>query len=97
MRFDVRGVNHLRARRSSVPGKLPEQVFPDTAPGPSHKPVINRCRGTIFGRAVAPAAAASQNVHDTTDDAAIICSLYAAHIRRQVRFDPLPLIIGQPK
>jgi hypothetical protein len=97
MRFNVRGVDHLRARRSPVPGKRPEQVFPDTAPGPSHKPVINRCRGTIFGRAVAPAAAASQNVHDATDDAAIICSLYAAHIRRQVRFDPLPLIIGQPK
>jgi hypothetical protein len=36
-------------------------------------------------------------VHDATDDAAIICSLYAAHIRRQVRFDPLPLIIAQPK
>jgi hypothetical protein len=42
----------------------------------------------------APGAAASQNVHDATDDAAIICSLYAAHIPRQVRFDPLPLIIG---
>jgi hypothetical protein len=97
VRFDVRGVDHLRARRPSIPGKLPEHVFPDTAPGPAHKPVINRCRGTIFGRAVAPAAAASQNVHDATDDAAIICSLYAAHILRQVRFDPLPLIIGQPK
>jgi hypothetical protein len=32
MRFDVRGVDHLRAGRSAVPGKLPERVFPDTRP-----------------------------------------------------------------
>jgi hypothetical protein len=36
-------------------------------------------------------------VHDATDDAAIIGSFYAANIGRQVRFDPLPLIIAQPK
>jgi hypothetical protein len=30
--FDVRGIDHLRVRGSSVPSKLPEQVFPDAAP-----------------------------------------------------------------
>jgi hypothetical protein len=36
-------------------------------------------------------------VDDAADDASIICSLDAAHIRWQVRFNPPPLIIAQPK
>src|SRR5262245_46318043 len=36
-------------------------------------------------------------MHDTADDAAIIRPLDPAHIRRQVRFDPLPLLIAKPK
>jgi len=36
-------------------------------------------------------------MHDTADDAAIICSLDAAYVRRQIRLDPLPLLIAQPK
>jgi hypothetical protein len=36
-------------------------------------------------------------VHDAADDAAIIHPLNAPDIRRQVRFDPLPLLIAQPK
>src|SRR5215813_8999886 len=32
MRFDMRGIDHLHVRRSSLPGKLPEQIFPDAAP-----------------------------------------------------------------
>jgi len=34
---------------------------------------------------------------DTADDAAIICPLDAPNIRRQVRFDPFPLLIAQSK
>jgi hypothetical protein len=36
-------------------------------------------------------------VHDAADDTAIVHSLDASHIRRQARFDPLPLLIAQPK
>jgi hypothetical protein len=36
-------------------------------------------------------------VHDTADDAAIIRSLNTTDIRRQVRLDPIPLFIAQPK
>jgi hypothetical protein len=54
--FDVRGVDHLRGSGSPPPSKLPEQVFPDAAPRPAHKAVIDHCRRTIFGRAIAPAA-----------------------------------------
>jgi hypothetical protein len=56
-----------------------------------------RCRRTIVGRAIAPATAALQHVHDAANDAAIVHPLDAPDIRRQVRFDPLPLLIAQPK
>src|SRR5262245_49994997 len=59
--------------------------------------MINRCRRTILGRAITPTTAAFQHMHDTADDAAIIGSLDPAHIRRQVKFDPLPLLIAKPK
>jgi len=97
MCFDVRGVDHLCIGRSSACSKLPEQAFPDAAPSPAHKAIINRCRGTIFGRAVAPATAAFQYVHDAADDAAIVDPFDASHVRRQMTFDPLPLLIAQPK
>jgi hypothetical protein len=80
-----------------VPSKLPEQIFPDAAPRPAHKAVIDRCRGTILGRAIAPATAAFEHMHDAADDAAIIHPLDAADIIRQVRFKSLPLLIAQPK
>jgi hypothetical protein len=36
-------------------------------------------------------------VYDAADDAAIVLSLDATHIGWQVRFDPLPLLVAQPK
>jgi hypothetical protein len=36
-------------------------------------------------------------VHDAADDAAIIHSLDAPDVCRQMRFNPLPLLIAQPK
>src|SRR5262249_2119880 len=81
----------------SVPSELPEQVFPDAALSPAHKAVIDRCRRTILRRAIAPATAALQYMHDAADDSAIVRPLDAPDIRRQVRLDPLPLLIAQPK
>ena len=97
MRLDVRRVDHLRVCGSSVPSKLPEQVFPDATPRPAHKAIIDRCRRSILGRAIAPATATFQHVHDAADDAAIVRPLDAPYIRRQARFDPIPLLIAQPK
>ena len=82
---------------SSVSSKLPEQVFPDATPRPAHKAIIDRCRRSILGRAIAPATAAFQNMHDTADDAAVVRPLDAPYIRRQMRFDPSPLLVAQPK
>jgi hypothetical protein len=36
-------------------------------------------------------------MNDTADDTTIICTLDTANIRRQVRFDPTPLLVAQPK
>src|SRR5580692_544424 len=97
MRFHVRRVDHLCVCGSSVSSKLPEQVFPDATPRPAHKAIIDRCRRSILGRAIAPATAAFQNMHDTADDAAVVRPLDAPYIRRQMRFDPSPLLVAQPK
>jgi hypothetical protein len=97
MRFHVRGVDHLCVCGSSVSSKLPEQVFPDATPRPAHKAIIDRCRRSILGRTIAPATAAFQNMHDAANDAAVVCPLDAPYIRRQMRFDPSPLLVAQPK
>ena len=93
----MRGVDHLRVRGSPIPGKLPEQVFPDAAPRPAHEAIIDRRRRTILWRAIAPAAAALEHVHDAADHAAIVGPLDTAHIGRQMRLDPRPLLIAQPE
>jgi hypothetical protein len=36
-------------------------------------------------------------VYDAADDAAIVLSLDTTYIGWQVRFDPLPLLVAQPK
>ena len=97
VRFDVRGIDHLRIRRSSTPGQFPEQVFPDAAPSPTHKAVIDRGWRTVLGRAIAPATTAFQHMDDAADHTAIFRPFDAPDIRRQVRLNPLPLLIAQPK
>ncbi len=97
MRLDVRGVDHLHIRGTSPAGKLSEQVFPDPAPRPAHKPSVDRRRRAILGRAIAPAAATFQHMNDAANDPSIIYTLDTANIRRQVRFDPIPLLVTQPK
>jgi hypothetical protein len=36
-------------------------------------------------------------MHDAADDTAVVHPLDATYIRRQMRFNPLPLFIAQPK
>jgi hypothetical protein len=36
-------------------------------------------------------------MYDAANDTAIVRPLDATHIRRQTRFNPLPLLIAQPK
>src|SRR5262249_38783324 len=59
--------------------------------------LIDRGRRTILRRAIAPATAALQYMDNAADDPTIVRPLDAPNIRRQARFDPLPLLIAQPK
>src|ERR1700689_2321429 len=79
MRFNMRGVDHLRVCGPAVASKLPEKVFPDATPRPANKPIIDRGRRTILGWAIAPAATALQNMHDTADDSVIVRAPRLAH------------------
>ena len=97
MRFYVRRIDHLHVCGSSVSGKLSEKVFPDATPRPADKAIIDRRRRTILGRAIAPAATGFQDMHDTADNTPIVNSLDTSHIRRQIRLNPLPLLVAQPK
>ena len=91
------GVNHLHVRGASSASKLSEQVLPDTAASPTHKAIVDRRRRAIFGRAIAPAATGFQDMNDAADHTAIIGSLDTTNIRRQMRFNPFPLLVAQPK
>src|SRR4029078_10929976 len=81
---------------SSIPGKLPEQVFPDATTCPADKPIIDRRSRDVLGRAIAPATTALHHMHVATDDAPIVRSHDTSHIRWQTRPNPLPLLIAQP-
>ena len=97
MCLDVCGVDHLRVRRTPRPGQLPEQVLPQPATRPAHKAVIDRRRRAIFGRTITPAASALENMHDPADDTPVVNPLDPANIGRQIRLDPNPLLVVQPK
>jgi hypothetical protein len=97
MGFYMRGIDHLHVGGSPIPSKLPEQAFPNAAPRPTHKAIIDRCRSTIFGRAIAPATATFQNLYNAADHPAIIDTLNASNVCRQVRFNLSPLLIAEPK
>ena len=53
----------VRSRRA------PGTDFPRCRAAPPNKPVLDRGRRAVFGRAIAPAAAASQHMHDSANDA----------------------------
>jgi len=93
----MRRVDHLRIDRSSGASQFPEQIFPDAAPCPAHKAVINRGRRAVSFGTIAPTAATLENVNDAADDPTIVGSLHSAHIGRQMRFNTPPLLFAQPE
>ena len=97
MRFDVSGVDHLRVRRSTIAGELPEQVFPYAAPRPASEAIVDRRSRPVGFGTIGPAATAFQHVYDAADDAAIVLPFDTTYIGWQMGFDPLPLLVAQPK
>src|SRR6201981_448435 len=93
----MRRIDHLHVGRSPTPGQFAKQVLPQPSTRPAHEAVIDGCRRAIFGRAIAPAASALENMHDPADDPAIVYPLDATHIPRQIRPNSSPLLVAQPK
>jgi hypothetical protein len=97
MCLDVGGVDHLQIGGPAVRSQRAEKSFPDSALCPTYETVVDRCGRAILGWAIAPATTALQHVQDATDDAAVVHPLDPPNIRREMRFDLLPLLIVQPK
>src|SRR5262249_62314523 len=91
VRLNMGGINHLGVRRSTIAGKLSEQVFPDAATGPAREAVIDRGWRAIGLRTIAPSAAAPQHVYDPAHHPTIIHPRLAANIAPQRRLHPPPL------
>ena len=97
VRLDVRGIDHLHLARSSASGKLAKQPLPHATPRPTHEAIVDRCRWAVLRWAIAPPAAALQNVQDAADHPPVIHAIFTAYVRRQKRLDLLPLLVAQPK
>ena len=94
MRLDVGGVDHLRLCRSTTRSEFSEQTLPHSAFGPAYEAVINRRRGPVFRRAIAPPATALDHVHNAADDAAVIDAGLASYVPGQMGLDLRPLIVA---
>jgi hypothetical protein len=94
MRLDRGGVDRQGHAVLPAMGQRLEDRLPTSALGPAIEAIVVR---TVFGRAVAPACATLEHVHDAADDASIIPALGSGQIGRQVRRDARPLPIIQPE
>ena len=97
MCLDVRRIDHLRLGRSTALGKFTEEMLPDTPFGPPGEAIVDGCVRTILRWAILPATATSQHMQDAADDPPIIRPFLTPDIARQVRFDPLPLVVVEPE
>jgi len=74
-----------------------EYLLPDAAIAPSGEAIVDGLRGAVFPWAIDPTAADLQDMHDPAQDAPVILALRPGLVRRQVRHDLRPLIVGEPK
>jgi len=97
VRLDVSGVDHLGVAGSPPRRQFTEQSLPNAALRPAHEAIVDRCWRAVFWRAIAPTAAAFEHVQDAADHTPVVHTLLAAHVGRQIRFYPRPLIVVKPK
>jgi transposase len=71
--------------------------LPNASLAPTGKAVVDRLVWAIFLRAIFPAAADFQNIHDPTQYSVIIISLRSRLVCRQMCNDLFPLLLAEPK
>lgn len=97
VRLDVSAVDGGRFRNRPGRRQSFDEIGPEASAGPAIEPVVDRRRGTVFGRAITPSAAALQDMDDARDHAPVIDTPRARLVPRDVRFNQRPLGIAQPK
>jgi Fibronectin type III-like domain len=91
------GVQRHLFRWVSRSGDTFENLLPNAPLAPSCEPVVDGLVRAVFLRAILPAAADFQNMHDPAQYASIILALGTRLVRRQMRNDLRPLLIVEPK
>jgi hypothetical protein len=97
MCFNMGGVDHLSVDAASSTCELAEKIFPDSAPGPANKAIIDGRGRPIGFWTIAPTASTLDNMYYTADDTAVIYSFNASNIARKMRLYTSPLLIAEPK
>jgi hypothetical protein len=96
--LDAGAVDEQPIWRILLAGQRAEYLLPNPALGPANETIVESLlRPVDIARTVGPTPAALQGMHNTTQDAAIVNAIHAAHVRRQERLDPFPLRVGKPK
>ena len=91
------GIQSRLLRRIVRSGDALEYPLPNASLAPSREAVVDGLVRTIVLRAILPAAADLQNVHDAAENAALVLPLGSGLVRRQMRNDLCPLFVIEPK
>ena len=78
-------------------GDRGENGWPNAALAPACEAIVDGLVGTIFGRAVFPAAAHLLHVHDPAQNPSIIVARRTRLIGRQMRLNLRPLLVAEPE
>jgi hypothetical protein len=97
MCLDRGGVDRQSHAVLAAIGQGFENRSPTSAFGPAIEAIVDGCVGTIFARAIAPAAAALEHMDDAADNPSIIISFRTGQVRRKMRRNACPLLVIQPK
>ena len=74
-----------------------EDLLPYTSIAPPGEAIVDRLRGAVFLWAIDPAAADLQDMHDPAENTPIVVALWPRLVRRQIRLDLRPLLVGEPE
>lgn len=96
MDFDVRAVDRHGPDHAGRAGQRVKDGGPDALAAPPIEAVVDRRVGTVVGRAIAPAGARTQHMHDPADDSAIVDTVRTTPATRHQRLNPLPFRIAKP-
>jgi hypothetical protein len=97
MNLHMAAVERHMARHVRLPGDGSEQLLPNAPFAPTCKPVVDRLRRSVFPRAILPPTAAALDMHDAAQYAPIVIALRPRLVGGQMRFDPRPLLVAEPK